>query len=159
MSHVTHVNESCHTPEWVVSRTLMRHVTHVNRSCHTYDWVMSHIWLIHVSQMNEKYHITHMDEPCHSYETVMARERVMARSFSAIVWLDQHWSCCYMCDMNTRNAHKSLASVQGRAFLGHIQESFLDFRIASLAHCLRESGVAHIVRLLKIIGLFCKRAL
>ena len=32
----------------------MSHVTHMNESCHTYEWVMSHIWMIH-----ESWHIPH----------------------------------------------------------------------------------------------------
>jgi len=35
MSHVTHMNESCHTYEWVMSHIWMSHVTHMNESCHT----------------------------------------------------------------------------------------------------------------------------
>jgi len=35
VSHVTHVNGSCHTCEWVMSHMWMSHVTHVNTSCHT----------------------------------------------------------------------------------------------------------------------------
>ena len=67
-SHVTHINESCHTYEWVMSHIWMIHVTHMNRSCHTYEWVvsnervMSHIWMSHVTRMNES---------CHTYEWVM----------------------------------------------------------------------------------------
>jgi len=48
MSHVTHINASCHTHnescltyEWVMSHTF-KHVTHMNESCHTHEWVMSH---------------------------------------------------------------------------------------------------------------------
>ena len=37
MSHVTHMNESCHTYEW-------SHVTHMNESCHTYGQVFL-FWL------------------------------------------------------------------------------------------------------------------
>jgi len=53
MSHVTHMNESCHTQ---------------NESCHTYEvvnesfrtcgWVMSHMWVSHV---------THVGESCHTH--------------------------------------------------------------------------------------------
>jgi len=43
ISHVTHMNESWHTYEGVVSHVWMSHVTHMNESCHTYEWVMSHI--------------------------------------------------------------------------------------------------------------------
>jgi len=38
MSHFTHMNESCHTYEWVMSHIWMSHVTHMNESCHTYEW-------------------------------------------------------------------------------------------------------------------------
>jgi len=44
MSHVTHMNDSCHTYERVMSHIWTSHVTHMNESCHTYEWVMSHIW-------------------------------------------------------------------------------------------------------------------
>jgi len=40
MSYVTHVNDSCHTYEWVLSRMRMSHVTHIRESCHTYEWVL-----------------------------------------------------------------------------------------------------------------------
>jgi len=42
MSHVTGVNVSCNTCEWVMSPVWMCHVTLVNVSCHTCEWVMSH---------------------------------------------------------------------------------------------------------------------
>ena len=38
MSHVTHMNGSCHTYEWVMSHIWMGHVTHMHESCHTYSW-------------------------------------------------------------------------------------------------------------------------
>ena len=41
MSPVTHMNESCHTYEWVMSHIWMSPVTHMNESCHTYEWVTS----------------------------------------------------------------------------------------------------------------------
>ena len=48
MSHVTHMNESCHTYKchtyvWVMSHIRTSPATHMNESCHTYEWVMSHI--------------------------------------------------------------------------------------------------------------------
>ena len=36
------IGESCHTSEWVVSHIWMGHVTHLNGSCHTSEWVVSH---------------------------------------------------------------------------------------------------------------------
>jgi len=41
MSHVTHMNESRHTHEWVTSHTWMSHVTHMNEA---HEWVTSHTW-------------------------------------------------------------------------------------------------------------------
>ena len=62
MSHVIHVNASCHIYEWVMSYTWMSYATHMNKSCHIHEWVMSHTWLSHV---------THMNESCHTHECVM----------------------------------------------------------------------------------------
>jgi len=67
MSHVTHMNESFHTYEWVMSHIWMSHVTHMNESWHTYEWVMSHIWMSHGA---------HLNELCHTYEWVMSHIRM-----------------------------------------------------------------------------------
>jgi len=76
LSHVTHMNESCLTYEWVMSQICMSHVTYMNASCHTYEWVLSHIWMRRVSHMNECHKsmslITDMNESCHTYEWVMS---------------------------------------------------------------------------------------
>jgi len=59
ISHVTHVDESCHayewvmsTYEWVISHVWMSHFTSVNELCHTFVWVMSHIRISHVTHLN-----------------------------------------------------------------------------------------------------------
>jgi len=80
-SHGTHVNESCHTYEWVMSNIWMRHVTPMNESCHTYEQERSHIRMSHVKHMNELWHtyewvmshlwtshVTRMNESLHTYE-------------------------------------------------------------------------------------------
>jgi len=59
MSHVTHVNESCHTYR-VMSHIWMSHVTHINQSRHTYEWVMSNMWMSHTSHMNESRNASHI---------------------------------------------------------------------------------------------------
>ena len=73
MSQITHINESCHTYERVMSHIRMGHVTRMNElrhgSCHTYErvmyvWVMSHIRMSHVGMG----HVTHMNESWHTYE-------------------------------------------------------------------------------------------
>jgi len=55
----------------------MSHVTHMNESCHTYEWVMSHVWTSHVTHMNESCHTfesCHTYESCHPYESCHAYE-------------------------------------------------------------------------------------
>jgi len=96
MSHVTHMNESCHTYEWVMSHICMSHVTHMNESCqvykwvtsymnescHTYEWDMSHIWLSHV---------THMNESCPTYVTShlsIRRFLVRGKAVMALIRMD-----------------------------------------------------------------------
>ena len=49
MSHVTHMNVSCHTYKWVMSHIWMSRVT--------YAWVTSHICMSHVTPMNVSCHI------------------------------------------------------------------------------------------------------
>ena len=65
-SHVTDMNESCHTYEWVMSHIWMRHATLTNLPvanvsesrgrhewvCCKHEWVMSHICLRHVALSN-----------------------------------------------------------------------------------------------------------
>ena len=64
MSHVTHVDESCHTCGWVmshrdtsplhyrltVSHLGMSHVSRVTESRYTCGWVMPHMWIGQVTQ-------------------------------------------------------------------------------------------------------------
>ena len=114
MRHVTHMNESCDTYEWVMSHiwkhyhmngscdrrerrvvrwglregvsvqavSWMIHVTRINESCHTYQWIMSHTSMSHVTHMNES---CHMCDMTHSY--------VWHDSFMCVTWL------IHMCDM------------------------------------------------------------
>ena len=72
MSHVTHMNESCHTYERVMSHIWTSHVTHMNESRHTNVWAMPHIWTSHVSHINESCHTC---QSCHTYEYVMLQEQ------------------------------------------------------------------------------------
>jgi len=67
---LTHMNESCHTYEWVTSHIWMSHVPHMNESCHTYKWVMSHThqWVMSHTWMS---HVTCKNESCHMYAQVI----------------------------------------------------------------------------------------
>ena len=54
------MNEACHTYEWVMSHIWMSHVTHMNESFHTDECVMS------LCDMNTSCH-THVNESCHTH--------------------------------------------------------------------------------------------
>ena len=60
MSHVTHMNESCHT--------------HMNESCHTCEWVMSHIWMSHALTSSIRTHTrTHTHVHTHTHDRLWRR--------------------------------------------------------------------------------------
>ena len=90
------MNESCHT----YGDLWMSHVTHMNASCHTYEWVMSYMWMSHVIHMNESCHthtaacahcVTHMKESCHTYEGVVAQPMSSTMSHAVCAtWLMSH---------------------------------------------------------------------
>jgi len=79
MSHVTHMNESCHTHGWVMSHIWMSHVPHMNESCHTHGWVMSHIWMNHISLMNDS---------CHVYQWFISHMWILYLNY--IKWVCMH---------------------------------------------------------------------
>jgi len=53
--------------EWVVSHICMSHVPHMNESCHLYEWVMSHIRTSHATYMCVKKGSYHMHEEAKSH--------------------------------------------------------------------------------------------
>ena len=69
MSHVTHMNESCHTYEWVMSHIWMSHVTHMTESCLTHTqvsarfirWVMCNTRMSHVPHVVTESCLTHIE--------------------------------------------------------------------------------------------------
>ena len=114
MSHVTRMNESCHTYEWVMShvwmshlsnrsgavvmegkvqkiRIWMSHVAYMKESCRTYEWVLSHIWISHVA---------HMDESCQTEQAL--------------------WSFSWRCQMNW---YKWVMSHIWTSHVAHMNES------------------------------------
>jgi len=103
-SHVAHMNESCHTYEWVTLLIRMSHVTHVNESCHTYKWVMSHIWMSHS---------THMNESRHTFEWVM----------SHIEWVKSHIWMSHVTHMNeSRHMYRWVTSHTWISHVTHMNE-------------------------------------
>ena len=125
MSHMSRMNWSRHTDEWVVSHIWMSHVTdvrescHMNESCHTwmrhvtYEWVTSHmheschIWVSHVV-MDESCHIwvshvtygwvmSHMNESCQIWMSHVPYAWVMSyMDESCQIWMSH---VPYECDM------------------------------------------------------------
>jgi len=108
MSHVTYMNESCHTYwcvtsdyKFVMSHTWMSHVTHawvMSHTCmhtlacvHTYKCVMSHVWMSHVTRTNASCHawmshVTHMIESCHTnYGWVNTQARHVTHIISLVI--------------------------------------------------------------------------
>jgi len=105
MSHVTHVNKSCHT--------------HMSESVHTYEWanepcqytpatlgrwVMSHMWMSHVTHMNESVHTYEWaNEPCqYTYAPLgTARELMymcdMTHSYVSLVSSSYEWHDSFGC--------------------------------------------------------------
>jgi len=100
MSHVSPLNESCLTSEWVMSHIWMSCCTRMIESCHTHErvlshvwmssdeWVVSQIWMRYVSPRNKSCrmgmyewvvahrrmnHVTDMNASCHRYEWVMSQ--------------------------------------------------------------------------------------
>ena len=96
MSHVTHMNESCHTYEWVMKHIKMSHVTHIDESCDTYVWITmakyatvaiagEQKWMSHVPRIFEAWrtyewvtahvwmsHGIHMNESCRTYAQLLS---------------------------------------------------------------------------------------
>jgi len=71
MSHVSHMNESCHTYEWVMSHIWMSHVSHS----------IPHIWMRHASHMNESRHThTWMSRVYRSNASCFSCKRIKSQS-------------------------------------------------------------------------------
>jgi len=117
-----------------VSRICMSDVAHMNEPYHTYEGVLSHIWLCHVKydwviSHTWMCHVTHMNESCCTYECVISH-----------IWMSHVTHMNDSCHTNEW--------VMSHIWLSHV-----------ISHISVWYGVATISRLLKITGLFCKRAL
>jgi len=81
MSHVTHVNESCHTSEWVMSHVWIK-------SCHTSEWVPSHVWISHVTLRLPQYPATHCNTQQHT--TTHCNNHDLNESCYICEWVERH---------------------------------------------------------------------
>jgi len=61
MSHVTYIEASCHTYEWVMSRIWMIHVTHMNASCHTCIRDSKILWMSRIAHEIRIMWMSHVD--------------------------------------------------------------------------------------------------
>jgi len=58
--HVTLMNESRHTCEWVMAQHTNEscpRLEHSPSTCHTYEWVTAHLWMSHSTHVNESLYI------------------------------------------------------------------------------------------------------
>ena len=72
----------------------MSHVSHVNESCVTCEWVMCHMWMSHVSHVNESHtyessNVTYLNESCHA----RISWRVQAATQRAPPSCNRVWQC------------------------------------------------------------------
>ena len=114
-SRVTHVNESCHTCEWVVSHMWMSRVTHVNESYHACEWVMSRILLVNASWLCCEW-VVPLLWMSHDCEWVMpwhVNASWLRMSPDFVVWVVRlhtddrfHWEC-YTPPKSTRSGKSS----------------------------------------------------
>jgi len=131
MSHSTHVNESQHTSEWVTALKWTSHSTQVNQSQRT--WMSHSIRTVVDVPITQMSHATHLNTWWHTSEWVTAH-----------IWTSR----------GTRTVVISLS------LLIHLEWVTTHIWISHSTRAIVISyGVASTSRLLKMISLFCKRAL
>jgi len=97
VSHVTNMNESCHThlhmcPS-IPSCMVRSHVTHVGRLAHIGSWVMSHMkecWhtygaILHMCSLRFVGHVTHEGIPAHVGSWVVSHMKECWHTYGAII--------------------------------------------------------------------------
>ena len=130
-NYVTHMNESCHAYEWVVSRIWMCDGAQKNVSCHAYECVMSHIWMCHA---------THMNVSCHTYECVVSHLR-MCRVTHLNVWWHTYEcvvSHIWMCHVT----HTNVSCHTYECVMSHMNVSRHTYECA-MSHICRSCAVRH----------------
>jgi len=137
--HVTNVHSSCHKCEWVMSHIRMSHVTYMNESCHIYEWVTQKSSCSVLRGADSKHE--------HAGDS-----QLVTRGNFISVWLIR------ICDMTHSHSWHEWRRLQVRTWS---RPPTRDSWHLYVLHYLSISayGVATISRLLKIIGLFRKRAL
>jgi len=104
MSHVTHINASCHTHEWVMVHmkeswhTWMNHVTH--------ECVMSHIWMSHVTHESRGRAPSSWTYLSYIWTSHVTHEWVMSHTCHD-VWLLRHGHTCPIYERVMTHMNKS----------------------------------------------------
>jgi len=144
-SHVTRTNESYHT--------YLRVMAHISTRP-MYDWVMSHNenesrdTCIGVMSRVSTSHAAHINQAWHTYQCVMSH--VWSSHVTQYTRVMSHIHRSHVTRMNEScHTYQQVMPHIWTRHVSHMHES---------CHILSSYGVASCSRLLKIIGLFCKRA-
>jgi len=62
---MTHLSDT-HSSNWGILHLRRSHVSHMNESCHTHEWVMSHTWMRNVTCMRNCLIGIHKNKACHA---------------------------------------------------------------------------------------------
>jgi len=125
-SHVTSVDESCHTYERVMA-------------CHKYKWVVSHIWMSHVTRTNESCQVV-------SLTHALARAKGPQRNSAAWVtshfckWVLSHIYEWVMSRARTRSRAKGVGPRLHSASVNELRHACMN---ESCHTCMDESCVTH----------------
>jgi len=139
--------------QYVRSPTWMSHAILMNGSCHTHEWVMTR----HDTRKGESSHVTHMNESCHPHEWVMSPTWM-----SHVTHMNES---CHAYDQKSCRTYEQVTSHIWTSHVTHVNESCHTYawvmsHISPVTSSIwMEYPVATISTLLKIIGLFRKRAL
>ena len=141
MSHVTHMNVSCHAYKWVVWHVWMSHVTYMNESCHTYEQVMLQVsCYTFVARRTCRWATSRNEETQAHTPDVMAMFLVWwcHGGVSCVVM----WWWCVLC------------GVWCGGFVCCV--AWWCNGSPTTLHTIIHHGVATISRIFKIVGLFCR---
>jgi len=134
----------------------MGHVIHINGSCHTYKWVMYRIWMQFSCRVVCRLHIwkryfIYFDMPCRKYEPYHTSKLFMSRTWCEFRFYVES------SDSESRYTYEWVLSHIWMSHGIHVNES-----CPTCIWALSRKWIHLVCRViwrLKIIGLFCKRAL
>ena len=177
MSHVTHLfpsmaASSCRcssslTPPWLISSS---HVTHVNESWHAYEWVISHICtnqvcvaaarIEHLRRIYEGFvshmwmsHVTHTNESCHKYVPIECAS--LRLEFSTFVAYMKESGHTFLREFHEREGGQNQFYVTSYTWMEHVAQMKESNGSCRIYEGVMSYGVVTVSRIDTIIGLFC----